>query len=256
MREIHSPLKGFVSPLGEAAAGGGGGGGAPTLTSPVWSLDGDNDSTGGVTTDQDTGTLYFVATTSATSPSAAQVKAGQDHTGSAAADSGSQAVSATGAQVLSSPPSDLAAGTEFWLHAMHENAGAEQSNVLSALAAIKTGYMSNGSIQNIGSPGGTGTYDEDTGVATTYRGATSGDQSFVLITGLPTGTDAVAISITQAGGNPSRLSTTSGGGTITTIDDETFTDTVTASGSGALVVRSNNGNSGPDDVTINYIRDA
>lgn len=105
---------------------------APTLSAPVDAANGGTASTGSVDTDEANGTLYWVVTTSATSPSAAQVKAGNDHTGSVAADSGSQAVSGTGTQALSPAPSGLTSETTYYTHFMHEDAAANQSTVSSA----------------------------------------------------------------------------------------------------------------------------
>lgn len=105
---------------------------APVLTSPTDAANGSTGSTGSVTTDEGNGTLYWAVTSSATSPSAAQVKAGNDHTGSAADDSGSQSVSGTGAQALSPAPSGLTASTTYYTHFMHEDSSGNQSSVASA----------------------------------------------------------------------------------------------------------------------------
>ena len=83
----------------------------------------------GVSTNEANGTLYWVVSSSATPPSAAQVKAGQMHTGAAAAASGSQAVSATGVQVATA--TGLVAATTYYGHLMHEDAAANQSSVAS-----------------------------------------------------------------------------------------------------------------------------
>lgn len=104
---------------------------APTLSSPVDAASGSTGATGSVDTNEGNGTLYWVVSTSGTAPSAAQVKAGQDHTGSTAADSGSQAVSGTGTQTLSPAPSGLTASTAYTIHFMHEDAAANQSSVAS-----------------------------------------------------------------------------------------------------------------------------
>lgn len=105
---------------------------APTLSSPTDAANGATASTGSVSTDEGNGTLYWVVTTSATAPSAAQVKAGQDNGGSAATDSGSQAVSGTGVQTLSPAPSGLTASTSYTTHFMHEDSSGNQSAVSSA----------------------------------------------------------------------------------------------------------------------------
>lgn len=103
---------------------------APTLSSATDAKNGENASTGSVSTNEDNGTLYWVITTSATSPSAAQVKAGNDHTGSTATDSGSASVSSTGVQGMAG--SGLSASTTYYTHFMHEDAATNQSSVASA----------------------------------------------------------------------------------------------------------------------------
>jgi hypothetical protein len=116
-----------------AALGGGGGGDttAPVLSNPVDTVTGSTTASLSVDTDEGNGTLYWVVTTSATAPSKAQVKAGQNHLGAAAADSGSQAVSATGAQEITGGASGLASNTAYFAHFMHEDAEGNQSNVVS-----------------------------------------------------------------------------------------------------------------------------
>ncbi len=104
---------------------------APTLSSPTDAANGSTAATGSVSTNEGNGTLYWVVSTSGTAPSAAQVKAGQMHTGAAAADSGSQSVSGTGVQTLSPAPSGLTASTAYTIHFMHEDAAANQSSVAS-----------------------------------------------------------------------------------------------------------------------------
>jgi len=79
-----------------------------------------------VTSDTGTGTFYWVLTTSATPPSIAQVKAGQDHLG-AAADSGSKTVTAAGSQNDSA--TGLASSTTYYPYFVHTNTGVD-SDVL------------------------------------------------------------------------------------------------------------------------------
>lgn len=114
-----------------AALGGGGDSVAPMLSSPVDAASGTTTASLSVDTDEDNGTLYWVVTTSDSPPSAAQVKAGQNHLGASAAASGSQAVSATGTQVISGGATGLTAGTPYVAHFMHEDAAANQSSVVS-----------------------------------------------------------------------------------------------------------------------------
>ena len=71
---------------------------APVLTNPRNTADGPGVSSGSVETNEAAGTLYWVVSTSATPPSAAQIKSGVDHTGATASDSGSMTVTAVGRQ--------------------------------------------------------------------------------------------------------------------------------------------------------------
>jgi uncharacterized repeat protein (TIGR02059 family) len=103
---------------------------APVLTNPVDDNAGSTDGALTVDTDEGNGTLYWVISTSSTAPSKAQVKAGQMHTGAAAADSGSQAVSGTGTQTISGE-SGLTESTTYYAHFMHEDSSANQSDVVS-----------------------------------------------------------------------------------------------------------------------------
>lgn len=102
---------------------------APTLSSPVGTATGASTATVGATTNEGNGTLYHVLTASSTAPSAAQVKAGQNNTGSAAIQAGSQAVSSTGAKTFNL--TSLSAGT-YYDHLMHEDGVGNQSNVVSS----------------------------------------------------------------------------------------------------------------------------
>lgn len=107
------------------------GAGAPSLTAPVDTATGTSTGAGSVDTDQGNGTLYWVATETFNTPTPAQVKAGEDYLGATAADSGFQAVSATGTQTLSPGPTGLTVDTQYYLHFMHENAASAQSGVVS-----------------------------------------------------------------------------------------------------------------------------
>jgi hypothetical protein len=102
----------------------------PTLTSPS-GTGGIGVCSGSVSTDEGNGTLYAVSTASATQPSVAQVKAGQDHTGTAALRAVSQAVSATGTQTIASGAITGGAGTRYW-HFVHADAAANDSAVVSS----------------------------------------------------------------------------------------------------------------------------
>jgi hypothetical protein len=112
---------------------------APVLTSPTAAPASTTTGTGGVTTDEGNGTLYFVVTASATPPSAAQVKAGQNNAGAAAVDSGSQSVTGTGAQSITGGFSGLTAATNYYAYYMHEDAATNQSTVASS-AVFRTHF--------------------------------------------------------------------------------------------------------------------
>lgn len=94
---------------------------------------------GSVSTNEGNGTLYAVATSSATAPTAAQVKAGNDHTGTAALRAVSQAVVGTGTQSVASGAITGGAGTRY-LHFMHEDSAGNQSTVASSSSFSVTGY--------------------------------------------------------------------------------------------------------------------
>lgn len=102
----------------------------PVLTSPVGTQTGSTTATVGATTDEGNGTLYAVVTTSATAPSAAQIEAGEDHTGAAAAWDGSVAVASPGAKTLNA--TGLAASTSYYAHLLHVDAAANDSNIVSS----------------------------------------------------------------------------------------------------------------------------
>jgi hypothetical protein len=105
---------------------------APVLSNPSGIKTGQTTAALAVDTDEGNGTLYWVVTTSSTPPSGAQVAAGQDHTGAAAVDSGSQAVNATGTQNVAGGASGLTAATEYWAHFVQDDAALNQSDVASS----------------------------------------------------------------------------------------------------------------------------
>ncbi len=110
----------------------------PDVTAPILSSPSDTATTSGTTgsgfvyTNEADGTLYWVVSTSATAPSKAQVKAGQTHTGAAATDSGSQAVTMLGVQPISGGFTGLTSETTYYAHYMHEDSDGNQSDVSSA----------------------------------------------------------------------------------------------------------------------------
>lgn len=102
---------------------------APTLSSATGTATSDTEADLSVSTNEGNGTLYWVVTQSATDPTKAQVKLGQNHAGAAADDAGSQAVSGTGVQNITGGATGLTAETEYWAHFMHEDAATNQSDV-------------------------------------------------------------------------------------------------------------------------------
>jgi hypothetical protein len=105
--------------------------GAPTLSNLVASGDGTDGFTATVDTDQSGGDLFWVVTTSASAPTATQIRNGQDHTGSAAAWDGEQAVVGSGEQALALS-SGLIGGTAYWLHVVHRDGDGLDSNIVTA----------------------------------------------------------------------------------------------------------------------------
>ena len=91
---------------------------APTLSSATGTATGETTASGSVSTDDASGTLYFIATGNA-SESAATVKAGQ-----------SQAVTAAGVQSVSL--TGLSPGTTYRIHYLHRDAAGNDSAVLSS----------------------------------------------------------------------------------------------------------------------------
>lgn len=115
---------------------GGGDTTAPILTTAVGTATGSTTATVGATTDEANGTLRVVVTTSATQPSIAQIKAGQDHTGATAPYAGSQTITTTGAKTFSA--TGLTASTTYYAHNLHTDAAANDSNRLSSASFTTT----------------------------------------------------------------------------------------------------------------------
>lgn len=95
---------------------------APVLSSPTGVETGATTADGSVSTDEGNGTLYAVVTTSATPPSAADIR-----TGTGAVYATSQAVSGTGVQDVSA--TGLTASTTYYWHFLHDDAAANASNI-------------------------------------------------------------------------------------------------------------------------------
>lgn len=117
---------------------------APTLTGPTGTSTGTTTAQGQVTTDEANGTMYAVVSTSATPPSVAQIQAGNDSTGSAAAWSGNQAITTTGAKTFNA--TGLTASTSYYFYFQHRDAATNDSTVSSSAQlttdAPAAGYVS------------------------------------------------------------------------------------------------------------------
>ena len=100
---------------------------APTLTSPTSASTGSSTGQGTVSTDEGNGTMYSVVSTSVTAPSVAQIQAGNDSTGSAAAWSGNQAIASTGVKTFNA--TGLTASTGYYFHFQHRDAATNDSTV-------------------------------------------------------------------------------------------------------------------------------
>lgn len=100
---------------------------APTLTSASGTQTGPTTADLAVTTDESGGTLYAVVQESATPPDIAEVKAGQDQAGSAAAWAGSISVASSGAQELSA--TGLEESTSYYAFFVHTDAAGNDSAV-------------------------------------------------------------------------------------------------------------------------------
>jgi len=102
----------------------------PVLTNPTGTKTGFATADGTVDTDTASGVLYAVVTESATQPTEAQIKAGQDHAGASAAFSDSQSISTTGTKSFSA--SGLTDNTTYYFHYVHTNADDLDSNIVSS----------------------------------------------------------------------------------------------------------------------------
>lgn len=102
---------------------------APTLTLPTGAATSSTAATIGATTDEANGTMYAVVDTVTTTPSAAELDAGQDGDGGAAAWSGSQAITTTGAKTFN--VTGLAPNTAYTYFIGHKDAAGNFSNIVS-----------------------------------------------------------------------------------------------------------------------------
>jgi len=99
---------------------------APVISSPTSASATTTSLSGSVSTDADNGTLYWFVSASGTAPSVSDHKAG---TGSASF--GSQAVSASGTQNVSSM-TGLSEGVTYYVHYLHNSSGGDSNQVVAA----------------------------------------------------------------------------------------------------------------------------
>lgn len=139
---------------------------APVLSNPTRTEVSDLRWDGGVDTDEGNGTLYWIISeTVATFPSVAQMKAGQDSTGSAAADSGNQTVSASGTQSVAAN-GGLTEDTIHYYFFLHTDTAGNDSNIVRA-----TSFTTDVVTPVVQSPTGTATS------ATSGRGTVSTNEA-------------------------------------------------------------------------------
>lgn len=201
---------------------------APTLSSPT-GTGGTLAGSGTVSSANDAnGTLYAVVTASATAPTAAQVKLGQDHTGAAALRVVSQAVSATGVQTIAS--GSITAGTRYF-HYMHEDAAANQSAVVSSASFVVAASGAATAVTLTGPSSGV--------VSVASTSFTAGANGTI------TGTVTVTPSAGGGGGTFSPTSVAISSGTPTA----TFTYTPGTTGAKSISVTNNGSLSNPSAVT-------
>ncbi|WP_116364407.1 hypothetical protein [Parahaliea mediterranea] len=109
----------------------------PVLTNPAGTAAGPNSADWSVNTDGDTGTIYVIASQSTTKPSAPQIKAGEDHTGSPATWSTNQPVTTTGTQ--SGTATGLSAGT-WYFHFLWNDGSGDSAVVTSNSFTLEAGW--------------------------------------------------------------------------------------------------------------------
>jgi uncharacterized protein DUF4082 len=145
---------------------------APILSNATASATGQSTASLAVDTDEGNGTLFWVVTTSSSQPSGAQIAAGQDHTGSPAADSGSQAVSGTGTQNVAGGASGLVAATNYWAYFVQDDAAANRSNIVSDSFTTDSGADETAPVLSNAAAAATGPTTASLAVSTNEAGGT------------------------------------------------------------------------------------
>lgn len=84
-----------------------------------------------VDTDEGNGTLYYVVTGSSTTPTSAQIEAGNDHNGNPAVQDGTLAITTAGTKTFDDV--QISAGSARWAHFTHEDAAGNDSTPVSSV---------------------------------------------------------------------------------------------------------------------------
>lgn len=165
---------------------------APVLSSPVGTETSPTTATVGATTDEGNGYIWWVVTTSATQPSVAQIVAGLDHLGAAAASDGFISVGSAGAKTDTA--TGLSASTAYYAHLVHRDTGDNDSNRVSS-AQFTTEVAPDVTAPVLSSPTGT-----QTGSATADLSVTSDEANGTLyVSVLPSASAAPAAAAFIAG---------------------------------------------------------
>ncbi len=149
---------------------------APVLSLPTGAATTTTTGTIGATTDEGNGTLYGVVTASATAPTGAQIRAGQDHLGASAVYAGNVGVVSPGAKSLNA--TGLVASTTYYGHLTQRDAAGNDSNVVSS-ASFATPAPGDVTAPTLSSPLGT-----TTGSTTASGGVTTSEANGILYAGV------------------------------------------------------------------------
>lgn len=145
---------------------------APVLSSPSGTQTSPTTATVGATTDEGNGSLYWVVTTSSTTPTAQQIIDGKNHLGAAAVAADFITVGSTGAKTDTA--TGLSASTAYYAHLVHEDVAGNRSNIVSS-AQFTTAAAPDVTAPTLSSPTGT-----QTGSTTADLGVTSDEANGTL----------------------------------------------------------------------------
>jgi len=139
----------------------------PILSNPLAEETGLTTANGYVSTDDSTGTLYWVVTSSVTAPSIAQIQAGLDHLGAAADASGNQAISGLGQQTVNA--TGITTGVARYFHFQQTDSSLNDSSVVSsAFFILIAPVIDTATASAIGPTAGHGYFDTDEGNGIRY----------------------------------------------------------------------------------------